>query len=194
MLSQDGKPAAGQLMFQPSRIISVQDYGLATNYTEGVDYTIERRSLLCTASSRMTAVRGEDLPKGELKWNSIGGKQVMVTYEHTDTWEHPRPSFVGAGLPNTMRKLKAHAPLTSGGLWRQYYSWRRGKPVVACPSVPATVAGAFCPSAEDDLSRRAHQVLQFRPKRREFEMGKGICGTHGRVVGSRPGAHCVWAK
>ena len=36
-------------MFQPSRIISVQDYGLGVNYTEGVDYTVEGRTLTCTA-------------------------------------------------------------------------------------------------------------------------------------------------
>ncbi len=99
MLSQDGKPATGQLMFQPSRIISVQDYGLATNYTEGVDYTVDGRTLVCTASSRMPRVREEDLLKGEFKWNVVGGKQVMVTYEHDDTWNHPFPAFVGDGLP-----------------------------------------------------------------------------------------------
>jgi lysophospholipase L1-like esterase len=111
MLSQDGKPAAGQLMFQPSRTISVRDYGLVTNYSQGVDYTLNGRTLVCTASSRMTSVRDEDLLKGELKWNNLGGKQVMVTYEHADAWKHPRPTLVGDGLPNTTKKLKAHAPL-----------------------------------------------------------------------------------
>jgi len=111
MLSKDGQPACGQLMFHPSRIISVRDYGLLTNYAEGVDYTVKGRALVRTASSHLTGVRDEDLLKGELKWNNIGGKQVMVTYEHEDTWEHPKPSFLGDGLPNTMRRLKAHAPL-----------------------------------------------------------------------------------
>jgi lysophospholipase L1-like esterase len=111
MLSGDGKPATGELMFQPSRIISVQDYGLATNYTEGRDYTVDGRTLVCTASSRMTQVRDEDLLKGEFKWNVIGGKQVMVTYEHEDAWNHPRPVFAGHILTNTINKLKAGAPL-----------------------------------------------------------------------------------
>ena len=112
MLSRDGKPATGQLMFHPSRIISVQDYGLVTNYAEGMDYTVDGRTLICTASSRMPQVRDEDLLKGEFKWNVVGGKQVMVTYEHNDIWNHPLPAFVGDGLPNTMKKLEAHAPLT----------------------------------------------------------------------------------
>src|SRR5262249_52045064 len=64
MLSRDGKPATGQLMFQPSRIISVRDYGLTTNYSEGVDYTIDGRTLTCTAASRMAQVRNEDFLKG----------------------------------------------------------------------------------------------------------------------------------
>ena len=112
MLSQDGKPATGKLIYRPSRIISVRDYGLATNYSEGVDYVMEGQNLVCTPSSRMTQVRNEELLKGEYQWNVVGGKQVMVTYEHDDTWNHPSPAFVGDGLPNTLKKLQQHAPLT----------------------------------------------------------------------------------
>lgn len=112
MLSENGKPAAGQLMFHPTRIISVQDYGLATNYSEGADYTVDGRTLICTKTSHMPQVRNDDLLKGEYQWYVVGGKQVMVTYEHDDTWNHPLPAFVGNGLPNTLRKLQKHAPLT----------------------------------------------------------------------------------
>jgi len=111
MLSKDGKAATGELMFHPTRIISVQDYGLLTNYEEGLDYKVNGRSLVCTTSSRMTQVRAEELPKDEFQWNSIGGKQVMVTYEHEDAWNHPSPQFVGDSLPHTIQRLKAHAPL-----------------------------------------------------------------------------------
>jgi len=112
MLSEDGKAATGQLMFHPTRIVSVQDYSLATNYQERVDYMVHDRTLVCTALSHMTQVRAEELPRDELKWNNTGGKQVMVTYEHEDAWSHPSPGFLGSGLPNTIQKLKAHAPLT----------------------------------------------------------------------------------
>ncbi|HTQ50286.1 MAG TPA: SGNH/GDSL hydrolase family protein, partial [Candidatus Acidoferrales bacterium] len=95
-----------------SRIISVQDYGLDTNYLADRDYTVEGRTLTCTASSRMPQARAEDLPKGEFKWNVVGGKQVMVTYEHDDTWNHPYPTYAGGGLPGTMNKLETRAPLT----------------------------------------------------------------------------------
>ena len=39
----------------------------------------------------------------------------MVTYEHDDAWRHPLPQFVGDGLPDTMKKLRAHEPLTIVG-------------------------------------------------------------------------------
>jgi lysophospholipase L1-like esterase len=112
MLSQNGEPATGQLMSRPTRIISVQDYGLITNYVEGRDYTVEGRTLTCTASSRMLTVRDQDLQKGEYKWNVVGGKQVMVTYQPDDAWNHPAPAFVGDVLPNTIKKLESRAPLT----------------------------------------------------------------------------------
>ena len=112
MLSQDGKPAEGRLLFRPTRIISVQDYGLSTHYLQPSDYTVQGRTLICTTSSSMPRVRDKDLQKGKFNWNPISGKQVMVTYEHEDTWEHPFPKYVGNGLPNTMEKLEARKPLT----------------------------------------------------------------------------------
>ena len=112
MLRQDGKPARGRLLFDPTHILSVRDYGLTTNYVETADYTVRGRTLACTTSSTMPQVRDKDLEKGEFKWNVVGGKQVMVTYEHDDKWRHPLPKFVGDALPNTMNKLEAHTPLT----------------------------------------------------------------------------------
>lgn len=113
MVSKDGKPATGRLMYQPSRIISVQDYGLSTNYDEGVDYTVDGRNLICTPKSRMTRVRNEDFERGEYKWNVVGGKQIMVTYEHEPEL-HPAfvGKYVGDCLPNTLEKLQKRASLT----------------------------------------------------------------------------------
>jgi lysophospholipase L1-like esterase len=112
MLSENGKPASGQLMFRPSRILSVRDYGLATNYVEGKDYRLDGRALTCPASSRLPCVPEKDLLRGELQWNVVGGKQVMVTYEHDDASDPPHPAYLGGSLPNTTRKLKERAPLT----------------------------------------------------------------------------------
>jgi lysophospholipase L1-like esterase len=59
----------------------------------------------------MTQIRSTDLLKGDLQWNVVGGKQLLVTYEHSDQWTGPAQSYVGESLPKTMQKLIAHAPL-----------------------------------------------------------------------------------
>jgi len=111
MFSEDGRPATGRLMFNPTRILSVKSYSLTTNYTEGTDYTVNGRNLVCAPSSRMTQVKDADLKKGELNWNEMTGSQVAVTYEHDDAWTGPVPGYLGDSLPNTMKKLRAHARL-----------------------------------------------------------------------------------
>jgi lysophospholipase L1-like esterase len=112
MFSENGQPASGRLMFQPTRILAVQNYGQNTNYAEGHDYTVAGRELICTPASHMTQVRDSDLIKGELNWNKMIGKQVVVTYEHEDSWAGPVQTYVGDQLPNTIKKLRARAPLT----------------------------------------------------------------------------------
>jgi lysophospholipase L1-like esterase len=111
MFSENGRPATGRLMFNPTRIRSVENYGLTTNYMAGSDYTVDRRNLVCTSSSRLSQVNAADLRKGELNWNEMTGRQVVVTYEHDDAWTGPVPGHPGDRLPNTMKKLRAHAPL-----------------------------------------------------------------------------------
>jgi lysophospholipase L1-like esterase len=107
MFARDGEPAMGTLMFTPTRVVSVTDYGSSAQYQEGSDFTVEGRTLICTPGSRMTQVRDAELLKGELAWNVLGGKQVLVTYEHSDAWTGPVQGYVGNQLPNTMRKLAA---------------------------------------------------------------------------------------
>jgi lysophospholipase L1-like esterase len=111
MLSENGQPATGRLMFNPSRIISVKNYGLTTNYSVGTEYTLDGRNLICTPLSRMTWLKDADLIKGEFNWNELIGKQVAVTYEHDDAWTGPVQGFDGEALPTTMKKLRTYAPL-----------------------------------------------------------------------------------
>ncbi len=111
MLSGDGKPASGTLMFQPTRILSVTDYAGSVHYSEGMDFTFQGRTLICTPTSRMTQLKSADLLKGDLKWNVVGGKQVLVTYQHSDSWAGPVQGDVGEYLPKTIEKLSAHFPL-----------------------------------------------------------------------------------
>lgn len=111
MVSHDGKPATGTLMFHPSRILSVMDYGSTNQYIENADFSVVGRTMICTLGSRMTQLNQEDFLKGDLKWNVVGGKQILVTYEHSDLWTGPAQAYVGNELPNTIRKLSAHEPL-----------------------------------------------------------------------------------
>jgi lysophospholipase L1-like esterase len=105
-------PAAGTLMFRPTRVLSVTSYDGTDTYTPGTDYTVTGRTLTATPGSRMTVVHDTDLKHGEIAWNIIGGKQVLVNYEHADPWPGPVQPYAGAALPSTMRKLAARAPLT----------------------------------------------------------------------------------
>lgn len=111
LTSRDGGPATGTLMFRPARIVSVRSYDGATQYREGADYSVQGRTVIAVANSAISQVREPDLVKGDLAWNVIGGKQVLVTYEHEDSWTGPVQPYVGAELPVTLRLLRAHEPL-----------------------------------------------------------------------------------
>ena len=105
MMSHDGMPAWGTLMFQPSRILSVTDYGATLNYQEGTDFTSIGRTLICTPHSRMTQVKDSDLLQGELAWNAIGGKQVLVTYDTVMHGPVPRKPTSESRCPSRCKSL-----------------------------------------------------------------------------------------
>lgn len=105
-------PATGTLMFRPTRVLSVTSYDGSVTYAAGTDYTVAGRTLTATPGSRMSVVRDADLQHGEIAWNIVGGRQVLVNYEHADPWTGPVQPYVGDALPHTMQKLAAHAPLT----------------------------------------------------------------------------------
>ena len=111
MVARDQMPAVGTLMFQPTRILSVTDYAGMAVYQEGADFTSVGRALVSTAHTRMAQVKESDLAKGELAWNIVGGKQVMVTYEHSQAWTGPIQPYVGERMPGTIDRLSAHAPM-----------------------------------------------------------------------------------
>jgi len=111
LTSRNGERASGTLLFRPTRIVSVTSYDGATTYREGTDYTTQGRTLVAGAHSTISQIRESDLLRGDLAWNVIGGKQVLVTYEHDDAWTGPVQPNVSAELPNTLRMLRARGPL-----------------------------------------------------------------------------------
>ncbi len=111
LTSRNSEPATGTLMFRPTRILSVTSYDGATAWREAVDYTVRGRTLIAAADSPISQIRESALLQGDLAWNVIGGKQVLVTYEHNDAWTGPvQPSILDA-LPATLRLLEARQPL-----------------------------------------------------------------------------------
>ena len=111
LLAGPGEAAAGTLLLRPTRVVSVTSYDGRTTYLEGIDFKVVGRTLVALAGSRMQTIETAKLHQGELAWNEVGGRQVLVTYEHQDRWIGPVPPFVGSELPNTLRKLAAHEPV-----------------------------------------------------------------------------------
>jgi lysophospholipase L1-like esterase len=112
MLSEHGRPAAGRLLFTPTRILSVQDYGQTVTYAPGRDYTLSGKTLTATPDTRMPTVRDTAGPVGDFQWYDLEGKHVVVTYTHDDVWSGPTPTYRGDLLSHTLNKLRRHLPLT----------------------------------------------------------------------------------
>ena len=111
LVADQGGLATGRLLFTPTKIISVRNSALDKTYEINRDFTVSQRTLTATANSSITQMKTSDFPTGDFPWYKAAEKQVVVTYEHDDAWTGPTPTFAGASLPSTMKKLQAHAPL-----------------------------------------------------------------------------------
>jgi len=112
MLSRKGGPASGKLLQIPSTVLTVTDATLRTQYYEGPDFTITGSVLTATPGSSIPTMSDKEFATGEFPWTRFDGRHVFVTYEHTEPWKGPVPSYGGDHLPLTMQKLKARRPLT----------------------------------------------------------------------------------
>lgn len=128
-ISYDGKAAEGNLAFQPSKILGVQDYAFGRTYTEGKDYTVDGRTIRLLPGSAIPFFNDGDLyhnnpdakpkvmktPEGYLTTGDpafFNDKQLVVTYEHkADPWTGPVPVSAEQNLPATFSRLKAGKPL-----------------------------------------------------------------------------------
>jgi len=111
LTSSENGPATGTLMFAPTQILSVTSYDGSVQYREGADYTVQGRTLTAVAGSAISQIHDSDLQQGELAWNVVGGKQILVTYRHSGRWTGPVQPYVGDQLPRTMQLLRNHQPL-----------------------------------------------------------------------------------
>jgi lysophospholipase L1-like esterase len=123
-VARDGQSPAARLLFEPREILSVRDYGLATNYAAGRDYLLEGRTIRLPESSAIPFLTREELfpanpgakpgtkPAREGGYLAFGegsffnDHQSAVTYRTDEVWPGPTPIPAGDLLPRTFGKLK----------------------------------------------------------------------------------------
>ncbi|MGC4044240.1 MAG: SGNH/GDSL hydrolase family protein [Armatimonas sp.] len=112
LLSEHGEAAGGKLMLPPQQILSVQDYAHKTKFMAGRDYALAGNTITALPGSQIPRMRSSDFEQGDLKWYSLAGKPIVVTYTHQSAWQGPVPSYQADKLPGTLRKLTNRTPLT----------------------------------------------------------------------------------
>ena len=181
----DGQSPAARLLFEPREILSVRDYGLATNYAAGRDYAKEGRTVRLPESSTMPFLtRGELFPadpgakpgtKPALKGGYLAfgegsfftDHQSAVTYRTDEVWRGPVPAPSDDLLPRTFGKLKRGEPLklvvfgdsisrgASASGWVRRPPYLRACPRSAGPSDPSGSGASGDSTAETTSRRRA---------------------------------------
>ncbi len=112
LLSINGKPAEGRLLFMPDKIVSVRNFGLSTTYTAGTDYTLNGNTITRTEHSGMPFRADTSFDtKKDLAWFNTQSQWVVVTYTHHDKWGGPISQYKGSQLSHTMAKLRTKQPL-----------------------------------------------------------------------------------
>jgi lysophospholipase L1-like esterase len=111
LLSTSGGTPTGQLLFTPTKVISVKDATLQKTYVQGKDYRIDGNKVVALSGSSITTMKDSEFATGQYPWTELQGRHIFVTYEHKSAWKGPIPTFQGQHLPNTIVKLKTKKPL-----------------------------------------------------------------------------------
>lgn len=112
MYAQSGGQATGRLLYQPTRVLSVRSFDLATTYQEGKDYTFDGRNINRPGGSQMPFRADTSFDtKKDFAWFNIQSQWVVVTYIRHDAWKGPVPSYKAKLLPKTVALLRAKAPM-----------------------------------------------------------------------------------
>jgi hypothetical protein len=111
LYSESGRPAAGRLFYDPSKIISVRSFDLQTSYRENIDFSFSNNVITAKPGSSISIVADTFFQKTDLAWYELQSKWVVVTYVHKDRWNYPLSSYKGAALPHTLSRLKNKKPL-----------------------------------------------------------------------------------
>ena len=125
MIKEDSEMPCGNLLFEPTKIISVKDFTLGYTFNKD-EYIYENGKLSLTKNSTcpfltIDQINGIDMPDGfglvkndsgldDLSISFTTGTgivkhQIAVTYKHNDKWRGPITEYMGDKLPNVMNKL-----------------------------------------------------------------------------------------
>ena len=128
MLVQEDGNVSAPLLYEPTRILTVQSADLTVTYAPGRDYEYRDGRIWLTEDSRIFRFRREELyPAEPIPGHSFpmeGGnvlfyeghyfhdRQIAVTYRcEKGGWPGAVPGFVGEHLPRTMELLRQKKPL-----------------------------------------------------------------------------------
>lgn len=106
LLSENGAPPRGRLLFQPDRILSVKSFDGRTTYR---DYTPDGRDIVSTTLPSRADTSFDQ--KHDFAWFNLQSQWVVVTYTHHDAFTGPVPVYKGNLLPRTVERLTARRPL-----------------------------------------------------------------------------------
>jgi hypothetical protein len=111
LLSRNGQPATGRLLFQPTKILSVKSFDLKNTYLSGLDFSLTNNTITRTAASPIPFKTDSSFSKANLAWYDLQSQWIVVTYTHQRTWNGPVPKYKGELLANTISKLLSKTPL-----------------------------------------------------------------------------------
>jgi lysophospholipase L1-like esterase len=112
LLSKQGAPAMGNLLYMPDQVLSVRSFDQRNVFSEKTDYRIKGRTIMRRENSRMPFRADTSFDtKNDLAWFNLQSQWVLLTYTHKDKWMGPVPGFRGNLLPETLGKLRSRAPL-----------------------------------------------------------------------------------
>ena len=129
MIEDSNGVRSARLLYAPTRIIAVKNFTLTKDYDPS-EYYVEGDRIYMTSTSTMpyltqANIACETIPEviGGSYDDGKGGKilftegvgivyhQIMVTYEHEDTWKGTIPEKQGTRLPNLRFKLENKQPI-----------------------------------------------------------------------------------
>jgi len=134
LYSKSGSRAAGELLYQPDKILSVKSFDLKNTYSEDKDYLRSGNVIIRAAGSAMSSRADTSFDtKNDLAWFNTESQWVVVTYTHHDNWNGPVPTYKGGQMPRTIAKLLSKTPLT---IVAYGMSITRGMDVSAYDTIP----------------------------------------------------------